>query len=208
MHWGIFGLGGVGGLAAVTAVVVNGDELRRYPVPASVARERLASAPLPQPLLAIAGGRVAVLRQDGALVWQLGDSEHRSVGRAEFEADGASTDVRFRFDLADNALGGSPIGATTLTKSMAEEMFVEHVDSVLGGRPFDMQRMGFELAREMQANPQMLKDYGDAVGQHFNEVATMLNENSEFSTIPSAPRVDGRDAVEPNRDSYQPTTRL
>jgi hypothetical protein len=142
-------------------------------------------------------------------VWQLGASDSRSVGRVTLEGEGASTDVTVRFALADNALGGSQIGATMLTKSMAEEMFREHVDAVLGGRPFDMQRMGMALAQEMQANPDMLKEYGDAIGDQFNEVATMLNEDVGDGYDHSAPvPVDGKAATRPNHDSFRPMTDL
>src|SRR5688500_19562507 len=36
----------------------------------TVARERLASTPLPEPLLAFAGHKSALVREDGALVWK------------------------------------------------------------------------------------------------------------------------------------------
>jgi hypothetical protein len=202
MHWGGFtAIGGVA--AAVTAVVVTGEEVRRYPLPVSVARERLATAPLPEPLTAFAGQNVVVIREEGALLWHFGDAEHRSEGRVTLEGEGASTNVTVRFDLADNALGDSPMGATMMTKSMAENMFREHVDSLLGGRPFDMQKMGMALAQEMQANPEMLKEFGAALDQQFQEVATVMNETAapQSVTIQSG---DSRAATQPNPDSFRP----
>ena len=208
MHWaGFTAIGGVA--AAVTAVAVTGEEARRYPVPVSVARERLAAAPLPEPLAAFAGQTVVVIREEGALVWRFGDPEHRSEGRVTLEGEGASTNVTVRFDLADNALGESPIGATMMTKSMAENMFREHVDSVLGGRPFDMQRMGMALAQEMQANPKMLEEYGDAIGDQFNSVSAIISEDVEDLDIhDSQPVPDGRAATRPHENSFRPMTDL
>lgn len=205
MHWGGFtAIGGVA--AAVTTVVVTGEDVRRYPVPVSVARERLATAPLPEPLAGIAGDKIIMIREEGALVWHLGASDSRSEGRVILEGKGASTDVTVRFDLADNALGGSPLGATIMTKSMAETLFREHVDSVLGGRPFDMQKMGMEMAQEMQANPQMLEEYGEAVGDHLNGVAAMLNDTMAVENVPAQPR--GSDSTKANPDSFKPMTEL
>ena len=204
MHWGGFtAIGGVA--AAVTAVVVTGEEVRRYPVPVSVARERLATAPLPEPLAAFAGQNVVVIREEGALLWRFGDTEHRSEGRVTLQGEGASTNVTVRFALADNALGNSPMGATMMTKSMAENMFREHVDSVLGGRPFDMQKMGMAMAQEMQANPQMLEEYGNAINDQFNSVSAMLSENVDDDYTLAVPeRGDGKAATRPNNDSFKP----
>ena len=203
MHWG--GLAGFGAIAAVTAVVATAPETRRYPLPVSVARERLASAPLPNALTAFAGGKVAVIREEGALLWRLGDLSSRSVGRVTLQQDGASTEVTFSFDLADNAINGSPLSNTLMTKSMAESIFAEHVDSVLGGRPFDPMRSMIVTAREMQTNPEMLKQYGEALNQHFSEVSSMLNE--DFAPDPYAMGsrpTGGRAATRPNPDSYKP----
>ena len=205
MHWG--GFAGLGGIAAVTAVAVTGTEVYRYPITESVARERLASAPLPEPLLAFAGNKSALLREDGALVWNLGDSDNRSVGRVTLERDGASTNVTISFDLSDTAMGDSPLGRTRLTRGMAEGMFKEHVDSVLLGRPFDANRSMMGVAQEMQANPEVMREYGQALGGMFNEVAATMNETAEYSNFPPR-QPDGREAVEPNRDSYRPMTNL
>ena len=205
MHWG--GFAGLGGIAAVTAVAVTGPEVYRYPIAESVARERLASTPLPEPLLAFAGHKSALVREDGALVWNLGDSDNRSVGRVTLTRDGASTNVTISFDLSDNALGDSPLSTTRLTRSMAEAMFKEHVDAVLAGRPFDANRSMIGVAQEMQADPEIMREYGQALGDQFNEVANVINDTSEYSTFPPS-QPDGRDAVEPNRESYQPTTIL
>ena len=80
------GFAGLGGIAAVTAVAVTGPEVYRYPITETVARERLASTPLPEPLLAFAGNKAALVREDGALVWNLGDAGNRSVGRVTLNA--------------------------------------------------------------------------------------------------------------------------
>jgi hypothetical protein len=203
MHWG--GVAGIGVVAAVTAAVATAPDTRRYPLPATVARERLAAAPLPAALLAFAGGKSALVREDDALVWRLGDLDHRSIGRVTLDQDGASTEVTVRFDLADNAIDGSPLSATRMTKSMAESMFAEHVDSVLGGRPFDAQRSMMATALEMQANPQMLKDYGEAIGQQFNQVSAMLN--SDLGGDPyfvSERPTGGRAATRPDENSFKP----
>ena len=201
MHW--IGFTAIGGVAAtVTAVVVTADEVHHYPVPLSIARERLASTPLPEPLAGLAGGKVVVIREDGALLWKLGQGEHMSEGRVTLEGEGASTNATIHFDLDDDALGGAPIGGTLLTKSMAKTMFLEHVDSVLFGRPFDMQRMGMAMAKELQANPQMLEEYGAALDQQFEGVAAMLNES--MAVADTQPPPDGRAATRPNADSYKP----
>ena len=205
MHWG--GFAGLGGIAAVTAVAVTGPEVYRYPITEPVARERLASTPLPEPLLAFAGHKSALIREDGALVWNLGDSDNRSVGRVTLERDGASTNVTISFDLSDTAMGDSPLSKTRLTRSMAEGMFKEYVDSVLTGRPYDVHRSMIGVAQEMQANPEVMREYGQALGGMFNEVAETINETSQYSNFPP-PQPDGREAVEPNRESYQPTTIL
>ncbi len=205
MHWG--GLAGLGGIAAVTAVAVTGPEVYRYPVTETVARERLASTPLPQ-ALGMAGHKPALVREDDALVWNLGGPDNRSVGRVTPEGEGASTNVTISFDLSSNALGESPLSKTRLTRSMAEAMFKEHVDSVLAGRPFDANRSMIGVAQEIQSNPEVMREYGQALGDQFNEVAEIINENSEYSTTPTGSQVDGRDAVEPNRDAYQPMTNL
>jgi hypothetical protein len=203
MHWG--GVAGVGAIAAVAAAVATAPESRRYPLPESVARERLAAAPLPEPLRAFAGGKVVLVREDGGLLWRLGDLEHRSTGRVTLERAGASTEVTMSFDLADNAFGESRLSGTMLTRSMAKSMFVEHVDSVLGGRPFDAQRSMVGTALEMQANPRMLEEFGEAVGQQFNDVSAMIN--ADFGPDPhfvSNRPVGGRAATRPNENSFQP----
>ncbi|HET9354694.1 MAG TPA: hypothetical protein VFO42_00865 [Sphingomicrobium sp.] len=205
MQWGV--IAGMSGIAAVTAVAVSGPEVRRYAIPESVARERLAAAPLPETLLGMAGHRSVLIREDGALVWNLGGPDNRSVGRVTLEGEGASTNVTVSFDLSDTALGDSPLSKTRLTRSMAESMFAEHVDSVLSGRPFDAQRSMMVTAQEIQSNPEVMREYGQALGDQFNEVANVINETSEYSSFPPR-QPDGRDAVEPNRESYQPTTIL
>ena len=204
MHWA--GFTAIGGVAAtVTAVVATSEDVRRYPLPVSVARERLATMPLPEPLAGISGHKVVLIREDGALVWRLGDAEHRSEGRVTLDGEGASTNVTVRFDLADNALGGSKLGATLMTKSIAENLFREHVDSVLGGRPFDMQKMGLAIAQEMQANPAMLEQYGEAVGDQFNGVSAMLSQDDDLDYVLTVPeRGNGKAATRPDENSYKP----
>lgn len=206
MQWGVFA--GVSGIAAVTAVAVSGPEVYRYPITETVARERLASTPFPEVLLGMAGHKLAMVREDGALVWNLGDPDNRSVGRVTLEGDGASTNVTISFDLSDTALGQSQLSKTRLTRSMAEAMFKEHVDSVLTGRPFDANRSMIGVAREIQSNPEVMREYGQAIGDQFNEVAEMMNESGEFAVMPSETVVDGREAVAPNRDATRPTTNL
>lgn len=202
MHWG--GVAGFGAIAAVTAVVATAPDTKRYPLPESVARERLAAAQLPAPLVAFAGGKVVLVREDGGLLWRMNDLEHRSTARVSLERDGAATNVTIRFDLADNAMGGSPIAGTMITKSMAKSMFAEHVDAVLSGRPFDPQRSMMTTALEMQANPRMLEEYGEAIGQQFNEVSTMLNADLEAQRWESGPAHGGRAATKPNENSFKP----
>ena len=205
MHWG--GFAGLGGIAAVTAVAVTGPEVTRYPIMETVARERLASSALPEELLGMAGHKVALLREDGALVWKLGEDGNRSVARVTLDGDGASTDVTVSFDLSDTALGDSPLSTTRLTRSMAEATFKEHVDSVLSGRPFDANRSMMGVAQEIQANPEVMREYGQALGGMFNEVAETINETADYSSFPPR-QPDGRDAVEPNPDATRPTTNL
>lgn len=207
MHWGAFaGLGGVA--AAVTAVVATGPEVHRYPITQSIARERLATTPVPDALLGMVGHKAVVIREPGGLLWQFGDAKSRSTGRVTLEADGASTNVTMSFDLADNAYGDSPIGKTRLSRSMAESMFLEHVHSVLGGRPFDAQQGMMKTAMEMQADPRIMEEYGQAIGDQFNQVATMLNESEEFSfsSVSQVQRGSSRAATAPNPESYRPTT--
>lgn len=206
MQWGV--IAGMSGIAAVTAVAVSGPEVYRYPITQTVARERLASTPLPEPLLAFAGHKSALVREDGALVWNLGDPGNRSVGRVTLERDGASTNVTISFDLSDKALGDSPLSATRLTRGMAEGMFKEHVDAVLTGRPFDANRSMMGLAQEMQANPEVMREYGQALGGMFNEVAATINENAEYSTFPPTQPEGGHELTRPDPDSYRPTTNL
>lgn len=206
MHWG--GFAGLGGIAAVTAVAVTGPEVYRYPITETVARERLASTALPEPLLAFAGHKATMIREDGGLVWKLGDSGNRSVGRVTLEGDGASTNVTISFDLSDTALGDSPLSRTRLTRSMAESMFKEHVDAVLMARPFDPNRSMIGVAQQMQADPEIMREYGQALGDQFNEVAEIMNETSEMSTFPPSQPAGGREATQPNPDSYRPTTHL
>lgn len=169
-------MAGLGGVAAVAAVVATGPEVRRYPITRTVAVERLATTPLPEPLLDMSGHRVSLVREGGALAWYLGDADHRSIGRVTLEADGAATKVTINFQLADNALGYSPVSKTRLTRSMAESIFAEHVDSALARRPFDVRRMMKGTAREIETNPEMLRAYGKAIDDQFNGVATMLND--------------------------------
>lgn len=203
MHWG--GVTAFGGLAAVTALVATGDEVRRYPIPATSAREKLATTPLPDPLTGMGGGQVKLIREDGALVWQLGDSDHRSEGRVSLNGDGAATDVTISFDLADNAVGGSRIAAARLTKSLAESIFIEHVDAVLGGRPFDQQRMMMTTAQELQSNPEMLKEFGETVRQDMTDVATMFEEVNANNVRPPQ---STEKATRPDPNSFKPTTDL
>jgi len=205
MHWG--GLVGLSGIAAVTVLVVSGPEVRRYPILETVARERLATTPLPEPLLDMAGHQVSLVREDGALVWHLGDAKRRSVARVTIEGDGASTNVTIDFNLADKALGDSPISKTRLTRSMAESIFAEHVDSVLGRRPFDAQRMMTGTAREIQANPEMLQEYGEAIDDQFNDVAKMLNGSMNVENMPVDQPIDGLAATRPTDGSFKPMTK-
>ena len=206
MHWG--GLFGLGGLAAVTAVAVSGPEVHRYPLPESIVRERLATAALPQELLGMVGTQVAMVRVDGGLVWNIGAPGSRSVGRVTLDGQGAATDVTIHFDLADNALGDSPMGRTRLTRSMAEGMFTEHVDSVLRGRPFDPHRSMLGTAQEMQSDPQVMRKFGQALGDQFNEVSEVINDNAEFATFPPPQPPGGEAATRPDPESYRPTTPL
>ncbi len=180
MQWG--GLIGIGGIAAVTAVVVTGDDVRHYPVPVSVARERLAATPLPEALSGM-GGAVSMVRREDGLLWRLGDPDRRSEARVSLEADGATTNATIHFDLSDKALGGSRLAATGLTKALAESILIEHVDAVLSGRPFDERRMALGAARELQANPDLLKDYGEAIRQDMLDMHKMLENQTAGSCM-------------------------
>ncbi len=202
MHWGI--VSGLGGVTLVSAAVVTADDVRRYPLPLSVAGQRLAASPLPQALLSFGGGPAILTREGDAFVWRLGDADHRSIGRVTLAGDGAATNVTISFDLADNALGGSRLAATGLTKSMAESIFAEHVDAVLGGRPFDQQRMTQSAALELQANPRMLKEFGDAIRQDMIGVADMFKDMDGESTTSTDPEA----ATRPNENSFEPMTDL
>lgn len=208
MQWGV--IAGMSGVAAVTAVAVSGPEVVRYPLPESVARERLAAAPLPEPLLALSGKTVVLLREEGGLTWMLGAADNRSVGRVTLAGDGAATDVTIEFELSDMALGAPGLSRTRFSRAMFENMFREHVDALLSGRPFDANRSMMGLAQEIQSDPAVMREFGQALGDQFNEVATMLNESEDFATMgmPMEPAVDGREAVAPNPEATRPTTRL
>ncbi len=203
MQWGAFA--GMSGIAAVTAVVVAQPETQRYAIPERTAADRLASATLPEPLLGMVGRNFSLVREDGALVWRFGDSGNRSTFRVTLAGDGAATDVGITFDIAANVLGDTPLSDTKMIRSMAEGMFREHVDAVLVGRSFDPHRAMTGMAQQLQSDPEMMREYGQALGDQFNEVATMLNEDFDVATgdLP-----DGRDAVAPNRDATRPTTTL
>lgn len=174
----------LGGVAAAAALFAAGPDGHRYPISESEARERLSTRPLPEPLLDMSGHRVSLVREGRTLVWHLGDAEHRSIGRVTIQGDGASTNVTIDFDLAENALGQSHVADTRLTRSMAESIFAEHVDSALGGRPFDARRMMAATKRQIQADPEVLQEYGEAVDAQFNDVASMLNDRMSDENMP------------------------
>jgi hypothetical protein len=196
-------------MAGVAAV--NSADVQRYPIPVMVARERLAAAPLPEALQGFGGHTVSVMREDGGLVWRLGDDTHRSRGKVTLQGDGAATNVTVRFDLADNAIDASPLSKTRLTKSLATSIFAEHVDSVLRGRDFDQGRMTRFTAYDIQAHPGMLQEFGEAVRQQMISVADMINGKGEFAA-PVPVTIDGRRqqeaATHVNRNSFEPLTDL
>lgn len=202
MHWGV--VSGLGGVTLVSVIAVTADDARRYPLPVSVARQRLAASAPPEPLLAFGAGRAMLSHEGDVLVWRLGDADHRSIGLVTLEGDGAATKVTVSFDLADNALGASRIAAAGLTRSMAESIFVEHVDAVLGGRPFDPQRMVQSTAVEMKDNPKMLEEFGDAVRQDMIAVSDMFsNMESETASV-----ADPKAAARVDENSFKPMTDL
>lgn len=202
MHWGV--VSGLGGVTLVSVMAVTADDARRYPLPVSVARQRLAASALPEPLMAFGAGQAMLSHEGDVLVWRLGDADHRSIGRVTLEGDGAATKVTVSFDLADNALGASRIAAAGLTRSMAESIFVEHVDAVLGGRPFDRQRMVQSTAAEMKDNPKMLEEFGDAVRHDMIAVSDMFsNMESETASV-----ADPAAATRVDENSFKPMTDL
>ena len=191
-------LAGLGGVAAVAALFAAGPEIRRYPIPESEALERLSASTLPEPLFDMAGRQVSLIREDGALVWYVGDPEQRSIGRVTINGDGARTSVAVKFELADNALGRSPVADTRLTRSMAESIFAEHVDSTLDGRPFDARRMMAVTSRAIQADPEIVRDYGEAVDAQFNDVEAMLAAGTDGENRPREFLIERRAQIREN----------
>lgn len=201
----LLAMAGLGGVAAVAALFAAGPEFRRYPIPQSEALGLLSTTPLPEPLLDMSGHQVSLVRRGGTLVWYLGNAGHPSVGRVTIAGDGASTKVTVDFDLADNALGYSPVANTRLARSMAETIFTEYVDSALGRRPFDA-RLMMAAAREIQANPEMLKEYGEAVDDQFNDVATMLNGGATGGNMPRELQIDAGVVARESDKTLKPVT--
>ena len=201
---------GVAGLATLVGVsVLRADDTRRYPLPLTVASNRLAAAGLPEPLRAFGAGSVSLAHDDRGLVWRLGDPDHRSIARAILVGDGASTRVSIRFTLADNALDYSHIGATPMTRSLAKSLVAEHVDSVLGGRAFDQRQVARFAAGDYQANPNMLKQFGEAVRQDMIDVADQLHGTGMFAVAPVIdPERQRQAATRADPDSVKPTTTL
>lgn len=191
----------LGWTAAIAAVVASGEEARRYPIPQSVALERLATTPLPDPLLDMSGHTVSLVRESGGLSWYLGESDHRSVARVTLAPDGAATEVAISFDLAENALGYSPLSKTRLTRSMAESIFAEHVDAALTKRPFNARKMMAGTAREIENDPDILREYGEAVDGQFKDVATMLNTGDRVAVLSAGQLSAGS---EPLAENTQP----
>lgn len=177
-YWmGLAAISAVG--VAATAVVVATPSSKNYAVPIADARDRLASAPLPDMLKSLSGERVTLVQVGDSLIWQLGQASSGGEVRADLSADGPTTDIKLSTAIKPDPLGG-PVTAARLYRDMAEDIFAEHVDAVMYGRPFNAVKFAQLAAKRWQSNPAALAQFGEAVSNQKNAVSDMLSEDESF----------------------------
>ena len=142
--------------------------------PAEVAT-RLTVAPLPGQV----SGPVATdgtftfspyKKGDSQVVWDirmLGDQFASFTANLEPESGG--TTVTVQFDFADSSLGNAARADLGDGQELIGAVFrlglLEHVDSVLDGKPFDTDRFGKDMAAYFISNPGVVKAYEKRIAE-------------------------------------------
>src|SRR5687767_14505915 len=156
-----------------------------YDMPVAQAANELASMPLPKLFVQATTGTdataVQVRRSGETIGWHFQvRGEDVAVFTARLSAEGANkTRVRVSFTPGEPL---SPelgrLTSTRLMRDLAAIAMSEQVDAQLEHRPFDPDDTVEALARHAAAHPELVREYGLAVGGMFNDIHSQIQENS------------------------------
>lgn len=177
-------LAGLGAIGVIGGGLYASDALTEgtvYAKPYAQAYEELAA----MPLLPVTGntesgnGSMVVERAPGRIGWRI------SAGQLELGHFTATlspvgidrTRVIIHFAAAPAVESQNPVLSSQLMNDFARLAMVEQVDARLENRAPDLREIHWAAARHIQANPQLLADFGGAVEAQFNQVDAMLRDD-------------------------------
>lgn len=177
-----------------------------YDKPYSQVYGELAAMPVNNALVrglnGASGARVDVRPQQGVIDWHfmMGDAEV-ALFRARLSSDGPGRTrvVLDHFPVEKTASGPDRLAATALIRNFAKISMAEQVDATLEGRAFDQGEMMGAMGQHLADHPEELKEYGNAIGGMFNDVAEQMRATTaEIEPGPPDPHEAMRAATEPS----------
>lgn len=178
-------LAGLGALGLVGGGLYASDALTEgtvYAKPYGQAYEELAA----MPLLPVTGhtessnGSMVVERAPGRIAWRISAGQmelgHFTATLSPVGAD--RTRVIIHFAAAPAVESRNPILSSQLMTDFARLAMVEQVDARLENRAPDLREIHWAAARHLQANPQLMTEFGTALQAQFKQVEQQLNEGS------------------------------
>ena len=165
-----------------------------YDVPITQAYSELAAMPMPPMLTQITAGSdaatVEVRRSPDSIGWHFHmRGQQVSVFTARLSAEGpGQTRVRVSYEpgkALSPELG--QLTSTRLMRDLAEITMREQVDAHLEHRPFDQSEAMRAMAVHVTDHPEIVEEYGQAVGGMFQEVNRRAADAAGLSEVPGPP---------------------
>jgi hypothetical protein len=162
-----------------------------YDVPITQAYSELAAMPLPPMLAQVTGGSnaatVDVRRTPDSIGWHFHlRGQEMSVFTAKLSPEGPGrTRVRVSYEPG-NALSPElgQLTSTRLMRDLAEITMSEQVDAHLEHRPFDQSEAMHAMAVHLTDNPEIVQEYGQAVGGMFREINRQAADAAGVGAVP------------------------
>ena len=165
-----------------------------YDMPITQVYSELAAMPMPPMLAQVTAGSdaatVEVRRSPDSIGWHFHmRGQQVSVFTARLSAEGpGQTRVRVSYEpgkALSPELG--QLTSTRLMRDLAEITMREQVDAHLEHRPFDQSEAMHAMAVHVTDHPEIVEEYGQAVGGMFQEVNRRAADAAGVSTVPGPP---------------------
>ena len=165
-----------------------------YDMPITQVYSELAAMPMPPMLAQVTAGSdaatVEVRRSPDSIGWHFHmRGQPVSVFTARLSAEGpGQTRVRVSYEpgkALSPELG--QLTSTRLMRDLAEITMREQVDAHLEHRPFDQSEAMHAMAVHVTDNPEIVEEYGQAVGGMFQEVNRRAADAAGVSVVPGPP---------------------